>query len=390
MKNLIYLLVISFILSGCASSKKYFQKGKYDQAINKAVKKIRKNPSKTNDILILDKSYNLANERNLERIRFLKLEANPDTWDEILSLYSALKTRQRKVRTVLPLELPDRTINYKYVDYNKEIIESKNRAAEYFYANAKKLMGNNDKESFRQAYYELLKAKDYTGGGYLDIDKLINEARLKGISRAIVIVKNQTHFKLSKEFEENLLSFNTSNLNSEWVEYHTKHLDDNVSYDYFIYVNLKIIDVSPERVKETEHTETKKIEDGWEYVLDGKGNVKKDSLGNDIKVPKIKTIKCILIKNLQQKSVHVEGLVEILSNQPRKTLKKENIAADGFFEHISAKANGDLNALSPESKKLIKKSPVPFPHDLDMIYQAGETLKIAIKDVLRRNRRFVK
>ena len=44
-------------------------------------------------------------------------------------------------------------------------------------------------------------------------------------------------------------------------------------------MRLTNIEVSPEQIKEREYEDTKEIEDGFEYVLDGNGNVAKDSSG---------------------------------------------------------------------------------------------------------------
>ncbi|MCK4465144.1 MAG: hypothetical protein KAU83_05480 [Bacteroidales bacterium] len=388
MKQFIRLFLVLLIVSGCGSSKKQLQRGNYDAAIEKSVKKLRKNPGSEDNILILDKSYNVVNEQNIERINFLRLEGNPGSWDEILTLYSRLKNRQALVRTVLPLKLPARTINYEYINYDREIVEAKQKAAEYYFAHGKQIMENNTKESYRQAYYEFQKAKEYWGD-YENIDDLIAETRYKGMSRVLVTVENKTHLKLSKEFEEDLLAINHQRLNSEWVEYHTRHLDDNIDYDYLSFINLKIIDVSPESIKETDRIEKKEIEDGWQYILDKNGNVMKDSVGNDIKLKKYKTLTCTVIETVQQKSVRIEGDVEIIQTNPRKLLKKDPIGAETFFEHHSARAIGDIGALSSESRKMVESDPVPFPHDFDMIFQCSETLKLAIRDILYRNRRYI-
>lgn len=388
MKQFIRLFLVLLIVSGCGSSKKQLQRGNYDAAIEKSVKKLRKNPGSEDDILILDRSYNVVNEQNIERINFLRLEGNPGSWDEILTLYSRLKNRQALVRTVLPLKLPIRTINYEYINYDREIVEAKQNAAEYYFAHGKQIMENNTKEAYRQAYYEFQKAKEYWGA-YENIDDLIAETRYKGMSRVLVTVENKTHMKLSKEFEEDLLAINHQRLNSEWVEYHTRHLDDNIDYDYLSFINLKIIDVSPELIKETDRIEKKEIDDGWQYIFDKNGNVMKDSVGNDIKLKKYKTLTCTVIETVQQKSVRIEGDVEIIQTNPRRLLKKDPIGAETFFEHHSARAIGDIGALSSESRKIVESDPVPFPHDFDMIFQCSETLKLAIRDILYRNRRYI-
>lgn len=389
MKKILYYLLIVFVVSGCASSQKLLQKGRYDESIQKSVKKLMKSSNNRKEILTLDRAYNLANERDLERVKFLKTEGNPKNLDEILNRFLLLKNRQSLVRTVTPLTLPDRTINYPFTDYDLEIVSAKIGAADFFYANAIKLMQNNDKESFRQAYSELRKVQEYVGI-YRDVNQLIQEARLKGISRALVYVQNHTHLKLSKEYEEQLLIVNPQYLGGDWVEYHFKDLDESINYDYYIAVNLRVIDVSPDMITEKDKIETKRVEDGFDYAKDARGNVMKDSLGNDIKIPKFKTLTCTLIQKFQQKLVTIEGDVEFYSENPRRMLKREPIGARSVFEHTSARAIGNIEALSPESKRLTEASQLPFPNDFDMIFRTGDAMKIAIGESLRRNRNLIR
>ena len=289
MKKIAYLLAIILVITSCVSSKKQLQKGNYDAAIEKSVKKLMKKQDNKDEILILDKAYNIANEQDLSRVKYLKLESNPGRWDEILNHYLRLKNRQTLVRTVLPLRMPRRTIDYEYFDYDREIVEAKHNAAEFFFVHGQKLMGNENKESYREAYYEFRKVKEYWGD-YQNIDQLLNESHYLGMSRVLVTIENKTHLKLSEEFKKDLLAINHAALHSEWVEYHKRHLDEKINYDVLVYISLKIIDVSPELVKEKDYIEKKKVEDGFDYALDQNGNVMKDTAGNDIKINKYKEL----------------------------------------------------------------------------------------------------
>ena len=389
MKKLAYLLTLVVIFSSCSSSKKLMQKGNYDGAIGKSVKELRKNPDNAKQADILDRSYKIANERDNERIKFLKRENNPNNWDEVFILYSSLQNRQSLVRTVLPLNIDGRNIDYPYVDYDAEIIAAKNKAADYFYQNAQQLLKLGTKEGYRQAYDELMKASKYTGGQYLDIDRMIEEAQSKGMSRALVLVNNMTHINLDPVFVEDLLEINTDGLESPWVEFHFKDLDEQINYDYTIFINLESIMVSPDNVKESDKIYKKEIQDGFDYVLDTRGNVMKDTAGNDIKVPKYKTLSCTVIETHQNKSVHIEGNAEFLSNNPRKLLKKEPIGSENVFDHKSARAVGDIEALDSAARELIKSEYIPFPNDMQMIFNTTQTLKPAIRDAIYRNRRYI-
>lgn len=385
MKSYAWLAII-LILSGCASSKKLLQRGDYDAVIDKSVKNLIKDPNSSEDADLLDKAYNLANERDMERVRYLKLEGNPDTWDEIMSRYSSLKNRQTNVRKVLPLHIGGRTVNYDYVDYDAEIVEAKRNAAEYFYAHGVKLMENNDKESYRQAYNELARAKEYSGGSYLDLDAMMNEARYRGMSRVLVSIDNRTIINLPQEFADGLIAVNANELNSEWVEYYTRNYDQDISYDYFVNIVLQAINVSPDLTKDADYIEKKTIEDGFDYVLDARGNVMKDTAGNDIKIVKYKEIQCTVIETLQQKDCNITGEVEFVAVNPQSLLKRQPIAAATHFEHVSARAVGDIDALTPEKKSLVGIEPLPFPNDIQMIVDCTEALKRSIYEAVRYNR----
>lgn len=377
------LLFAAILITGCTSSKTYLSKGNYDAAIRKAVPKLRKNPAKEKEAIVLDKAYKLANDADNSKIKFLKQEGNPDIWDDVFNIYSRMKERQALVKTVLPLTINGQKINYPQVDYDQEIIAAKRRAAEYFYAHGKKLLEAGDKKSARDAYYEFENVKKYFKE-YEDVDNYLKKAKMMGTNHVKMQLSNNTMFKITREFEKMLLDHDYMKLNSMWVEHHNDNA--NINYDYIAEIQLRIIDVSPEKVYEKETIETKEIRDGWEYVLDNQGNVMKDSVGNDIKTPKYKTITCKVLNVSQSKAAHIEGDIIYTRTANNKTIKKIPVAADNFFDHHCATANGDVNALSDETKKMLGNKPLPFPADIEMIYQAGENLRISIFNALRDNR----
>ncbi|HDR67639.1 MAG TPA: hypothetical protein ENN61_01170, partial [Bacteroidaceae bacterium] len=167
MKKLASMLIATLFLCGCATTTKQMQRGNYDAVINKSVKKLVKKPGSEKHASAMDRAYELANERDLERIRFLKMENNPNNYDEVMSRYNILKQRQQQVRRVTPLNVGGRIYDYKYVDYDAEIINAKRKAADFFYSNGQSLLNNAKyKKDYRDAYYQLTKASEYAGGQY--------------------------------------------------------------------------------------------------------------------------------------------------------------------------------------------------------------------------------
>lgn len=389
MKQTFTILLVALLLSACGSTTKNLQSGNYDAVVNKTVKKLIKKPN-ADDAAEMDRAFRLANERDLERIKYLKTENNPDNFDEIFSRYNMLKERQRQVRTVTPMTVDGRTYSYEYVDYDAEMIASKRKAADYFYNNGKGLLENAlQKEDYREAYYQLAKASEYSGGQFEGIDALIYDARMKGISRVIVEVANQSPLQLPPMVEEDLISFDTRGLGNEWVEYHFKNVDEEVTYDYAVFVKLLTIMVSADGVKDTDQIFTKNISDGFDYVLDVNGNVMEDTAGNDIKVQKFKEISCTLIETHQFKDVEIRGEVEILSINPDRLIQKEPFGATNNFEHFSARSIGDEGALTEEALKMAQQEKIPFPTDVDMVMLCTETIKPAIRNAIYANKQYI-
>lgn len=389
MKNtLLFSLLITIILFGCGSPKKQMESGNYDAAIFKAVEKLRKDKTDEKNIDILEQSYRIALEQDNERLRFLKMEGKPDNWDEIFLVNKKMNDRQTLVRTVLPLQGSRGTVNFPYVDYMEEMIVAKKKAADYYYSHGQTLLESRTKDGYRQAYYEFVRAKEYAGD-YEGIDDLIFETKMMGMSRVMVQIQNQSHINFPPEFQSDLLALDLPRLNSEWVEYHTEQLTEDTQYDYFVNVTVKMISVSPDNTFQRDTLIKREIEDGFQYVLDANGNVMKDTLGNDLKVKKYKAVQCAMIESIQEKSCHIDGEVEIVSVNPAQILKKDPLGADSFFDHISARAIGDLEALTPEEIARTKTQAAPFPSDIEMVVRCSEALKMGIRTAMTQNRRFI-
>lgn len=389
MKRLLpVIFIISILSSACGSSKKNLERGNYDAAIDLAVRQIRKNPGDTKQIQILDRSYKVANEQDNERIRFLKLESNPANWDEIFLISKRMADRQTLVRSVTPMNLNGRTIEYPYVDYLPEMAAAKRKSADYYYAHGKELMKNGLKDSYRQAFYEFVRAKEYVGD-YEGIDSMIMVSKYMGMSRVLISVQNRSLLQFPQDFEDDLVALDLPGLNSEWVEYHTHNLDPDIEYDYLVNVIVKSIAVSPDQTLQRDTVIKKEVEDGFIYQLDKRGNVMKDSLGNDIKTKKYKTLQCALIETVQTKTCQIDGDIEILQVNPGKTLKKDPMGAQSGFEHISARALGDTEALDTQQLEKIKSKPLPFPSDIEMIIRCSDALKKAINGAIQTNKRFI-
>lgn len=382
------VFILTIILSGCGSSKKQLQKGNYDAAISKAVKQLRKDPTDVKQIEILERSYQVANDQDKERVRYLKMEGKPNNWDEIYLVYNSLNNRQSLVNSVMPLNKNGQVIDFPYVDYMADMVAAKRKAADFYYAHGNELTKSGLKDSYRQAYNEYRRAKDYVGD-YENIDTKIDEAKELGMSRVFVSIENISMIKFPKEFEQDLLALDLPALNSEWVEYYTQNLNEDTKYDYFVDVKVKNVAVSPDQTLQKDTVIKKEVEDGFTYMLDKKGNVMRDTLGNDIKVKKYKTLQCALVESQQLKACRIDGDIVVIQANPDKVLKKDPIFAESSFRNVSARALGDIQALSADQIARTKTNPVPFPDDIEMVVRCTEPLKAAIRGAIYNNKRYI-
>ena len=384
MRTLLSFLIIVFLFVGCKSSSKQLEKGNYDAALQKSAKKIKKNPSKNDDeVWVFNDAYNMARNRDNDAIARLKKKGDPALWGEIYRYYLKLEKHQN-----LAISLPPVGIVFTEINFTPDINNAKAKAAEYAYAKGNQLLALDNRFEARKAHSRFLEVKSYENH-YKDVDDKLAEAKFKGTTNVYFKIADNSQVVAPIGLIEEVQRINMDELNEKWKSYDT-HADENKTYHYSIFLNLNLIDVSPEEVKENNYSESREVEDGFDYVLDANGNVKKDTLGNDIKKIQYKTIRCHVKEIHQFKTARISGTIDYLDNSNDKLLKSEPITSDTKFEHHYTIANGNLNALKPITRKKLGGDPLPFPADEPLILQAGEVLKQITKDIVVRNKRFLK
>ncbi len=369
-KSMLLLLVVT-ILSACTSSSKLLQEGNYDASIGKSIKKLMKHPDKADEIATLKKAWNLANSEDSDKINKLKLLNRPEVWDDIYKSYVRLDDRQKKVSR-LPDEVLSK-IGFKQIDYTAEQAATMEKAVSYYYNHAIELLQSENKQDARQAWKELMVIKKYLPD-YKDVNKLLDEAILKGTNYILFQIKNQSITVLPKHYEEQIEKMNIASLNEQWLQFET-HKSKYLYYDYEIVLGITEINVSPELVEKEKTEETKRVEDGWEYVLDANGNVAKDSLGNDIKRTKYKLLKAFITKYHLNKKAEVKGSLNYYNSYSKNLVKTIPIATEYVFNYDYATCEGDKAALTKDTEALINKGAIPFPTDSEIIFDTSEELK---------------
>ena len=376
----ILLLIVCFVFSACTSSEKLLEKGRYDQAIEKSVKSLRKDPGNSKELRVLKEAYKKANYFDNDRIDFLKNEGREENWVEIYNLYTSLETRQNRIET-----LPSQLLNqFSLKDYDEELIASKENAAEVSYEKGLDYLNREDKKSARLAYHEFERVT-YLYQDYKDVNKLMAEARFLGTTNVLFKIENNSEVLLPRDFDYELKKISLKELNDLWINYDT-YADTALYYDYYIVLDLKDIRMSPESIDKKTFTETNEIQEGMKYVFDENGNVKKDSLGNDIRVPNMITVTAEVTESRQHKHGYISGSIDYVDLNTDQLLKTENLSVEAVFEHYSTVAAGNEKALTDETREKIESRIVPFPSDETLLMDAAALLKDRSKAIVYRNR----
>ena len=386
MKRILLLTVLVSVLISCSAKKQMesaISHGNYDQAISEALRKLENNKNKKRKqdyIALLKEAYYKALDEDLETIKQLKKDGNPEQFKTIYTIYTDLEARQQAIKRVMPLKINGKTLKLKFNDYSADIVDYRYKTSDYLINQGIALLDSNDKLNARKAH-EIFTYIEQINPNFEENRNLIKEAHYKGIDYVLVSIENQTDQIIPQRLEADLLDFNTYGLNQFWTTYHARP-DDSLDYDFAMQLQLKQINISPERVNERQLLREKEIVDGWEYDLDRHGNVRKDSLGNDIKIDKIVTVKARFLEVLQTKSAQVIAEVVYTDLKHNQTLDAFTIDSGFVFENVFGTYKGDKRALNKEDRDLLRARQLRFPSDEQMVFDTGEDLKLQLKEII--------
>ncbi|MBE7633997.1 hypothetical protein F7642_06555 [Tenacibaculum finnmarkense genomovar ulcerans] len=393
-KTTLLLLFISFVTLSCNSLKtteKALNTGDYEKAIALSIKKLAKNKYKAKNqpyVITLQNAFFKATNRDLEKIDYLKKEANSANLEAIYTLYHRLKNRQEKIKPLLPLTdvSTGKIVDFNLVNYDTNIIEAKENYADYLYQKGVRLLntGYQNKMNYRNSYTVFTKLNKISPN-YKNTNDLQKQAHLKGTDYIFVSLNNQTNQIIPRRLEADLLALDTYGLNNLWTVYHAEK-NSLVKYDFDVELNLRSIVISPEKIHEKEIIKEKQLKDGFKYLKDNKGGYVKDSLGVKIKVDNFKTIRCQLYHFTQFKSSKVAGIVKYFDNSTNQLIESFPIDSEFIFEHIYARYDGDRRALDESFFNLTRLQSVNFPSNEQMVYDTGSDLKEKFKHIITRNK----
>jgi hypothetical protein len=376
---IILSIFLAAMLGSCYSAKKSYERGDYDMAIQLAAKKLRKKPDDQKTIEILVNSWEISNRVDKDDLNS-QLSSSSPNWEQVYAIYKRLDDRQRIVKQ-LPKLKPDNhklNVNFEFEDYASALNNAKQNAIQDLTNKGDQYLAKGDRFNARTAYEYYNKAYGYDNSNG-NLKSKSDQAFALGITHVLIQATPANMVSLPENFVRQALEKRWSNLESNWLRLHNTFQSGTI-YHYYTDVLINSIVISPERVAETSYVDTKKIEDGWEYVKNSDGSIKTDSLGNKLKQTVYRDITCTVRKYTMTKEATVNGTVIIYGIDSDHRYANDAIQSVYTYKYEYATVQGDSRALSKTSQDLANKQAGTFPPNNDLIMNSSTNFGSSIYD----------
>ncbi|HPG10085.1 MAG TPA: hypothetical protein PLU37_01045 [Chitinophagaceae bacterium] len=248
----IIFLGFGTILLSCASAKKLYEKGNYDEAVEKAAKKLQKDPHdvKLQD-LILD-AYAFAVKDHEDRIQNYSLSNNELKWEWMYHEYADLQKLYDAI-----FNAPDVFDLVKPIDYSSHIIVNREKAAAVRFDRGIAFMQHYDKESYRNAYREFKYALQLDPGK-VEAAQMKEEAYEYAVTNiALIPLQPYNNFAFSSfnsgydDMDQRMIRNLQYNSGNEFVRFYSMSEARNLNIRIDMVANMRITSMDIGRSRET-------------------------------------------------------------------------------------------------------------------------------------------
>lgn len=174
-------LLILFAFYSCKSAVKAYDQGNYTEAVDKAVRKLQKDPADNKSALILKEAYRSAVARHEEAIRNLLGSPNDSRFERVYQEYRSLQDLYLTVK-----QSPAAAKAVDATDYSSYIQTYRSKASEVHVERANKWMEDESITGYREAYREFRAAQRLMPDD-IDIKKQMQYAYDLAVLKVLVV-----------------------------------------------------------------------------------------------------------------------------------------------------------------------------------------------------------
>jgi hypothetical protein len=386
LRNIGVVLGLLLLVASCTSASKSFRKGRYDDAINRCITVLQREPANRKHLDILSDAYRVADANDRERILALRQTGQPDIWGNIVTIYERMASRNRRINALPSSVLSE--INFVYQSHTEELIEARQRAAEFHYANGVRLLNIGTRVEARQAFAQFERVVQYAGLGFRDVQELKAHAEELGTTFVLFMAENRTNSFLPPEAVWHLTNIQPQALNRRWIRYDTEPRRSYYQFEIMFVLERRF--VFPLNINTRRFTETRTITDGTEVKTDNRGRPVLDSNGNVIRIPRQLNLRCDVTEITQQKRVRLDGSLTYFDTENQRVIRIIPLTRTSVAQSVIFSTHGDLRALSDQTRRRISAPFMPLPNDDEMIVWTARDLSEMVRETLSNNSNLIR
>ena len=343
MKVLKYIILCLTILINYNVKAQNTNTSELDKTIDKLIPKAKKNKLNEKQLALFTNSYHEANGIDHKTIMKLKESGLPDIWIEIYHRLTSIDERQNKIKP-LPNEVKS-AMNFKELNLNSEISNSKEKAELYICAKVNLLLKNINEENITEAN-NLIKQLSKINPKSGNIGDLMLKSIILQSKRILFRVVSPIESHFPQEWSDIILDFNTNTIYG--IPFDVVADKDN-KYDLTIRIMVDEKIISPERIDAVTFEEKK---------------------GN---------IRAVVTDKTMTKSATFKGKIQIIDVKNDEILINTPYFVSSTFRYNHAEVSGDKSACSEETLQLLNKQVIDFPSDESLLKDTSRKLNQLLK-----------
>lgn len=376
--SLIFLITFLTAVTGCKTASKQYDNGNYDEAVNLAVKKLQHKPNDRNAKELLQNAYRLAKENHESQVKTYSENNSDLKWEWIHAEYISLQNLYNTIR-----RSPEAIYTVKATDYSSYLTTYAEKAANNRFERGLQLMEKNNKEGFKNAYYEFNTALNFKPED-LDIKSKKEEAYENALTNVVVMPMENYRYRNNsyndpefRDFEYNILRKLQNNSDGNFVKYYSDQeaRSRNIHAEQFMDFQFS-----------TQNTGKTKDEESVREV--SKDVVVKETVYKPDSI--VKEYKKVFAKIITTKrTINSEGTVVVnIRDINGRRLWTDDVRGNHNWRTEFASYTGDERALTDADKQLVSKTRENVPEEKTIlkyiINDINNNLYSRVRDYFRR------
>lgn len=351
------LFMVSVLAVSCKTASKLYEKGRYDEAVELAAKKLQKDPDDPKLLEVLQNAYRFAVEDHESRIRNHSAGNNDLKYEWIYNEYADLQRLYESIR-----RSPDVFNRVLPADYSSYLVTYREKAGETRYNRGLALMNRYDHQSYRQAYREFQAALGFIPGD-IGIREKLEEAYANAVVNVIVMpLEERSSYQYSsynnryRSFDDNILRYLQQHNGNEFVKYYSSFeaRNRNIRVDQRVDVRFSSINVGRQYDDHNTRTVSKEV-------------VVKETVYKPDSVVK-EYAKVYAKITTTRRTMRSEGMIGVaIRDGNGRTVWTDQYNGQHFWSTEFASYTGDSRALGEADKQLINRHREIPPHEADIV-----------------------